>query len=275
MNQIPTPKYHLDLTKKLAIGMIHLPSFKRSFSPDFDLDELFRISLTDAFTLKQAGFDALLIENFHDFPFEKTRISDSKFLLMSAIVNKIIESVPDIAVGVNILRNACLQALTIATLNHASFIRCNIWEGAYVTDQGIIEGIASQVLHEKQILHSKVKILADIGVKHATPMSDFTLEEAAKNAIYRGGADGIILSGRETGSLLSLDTLSHFVSKTKLKPFLGSGVSVENVSTIFPLISGVIIGSSLKYDTSNLSSPIDLEKATVFMSKWNSLRKNQ
>jgi membrane complex biogenesis BtpA family protein len=272
VNQVPKPKHPLDLTQKPAIGMIHLPSFESSVSPGFDLDDAFRISLTDAYTLKQAGFDALLIENFHDTPFSKTRISDAKFLLMSRIVNKIIDSVPTMAVGVNILRNACLQALTVATLNHASFIRCNIWEGAYVTDQGIIEGTASQVLHEKQALNSQVKILADVGVKHATPLGDFTLEEAAKNAFFRGGADAIILSGRETGALLSLDTLTHFVSKTKLKPILGSGVTIENVSTIFPLISGVIIGSSLKYDSSNLHSPIDLEKATAFMSRWNSLR---
>ena len=272
MKQVPTPIHPLDLSAKPVIGMIHLPSFESLLSSDFDLNEAFRISLTDTFTLKQAGFDALLIENFHDTPFPKTRISDIKFLLMSKIVNKIIESVPDMSVGVNILRNACLQALTVATLNHASFIRCNIWEGAYITDQGIIEGIASEVIQEKQRLQSKVKILADVGVKHATPLGQFTLEEAAKNALSRGGADGIILSGRETGSLLPLDTLTHFVSKTKHKPILGSGVTMENVRTIFPLISGVIIGSSLKYESTNLNSPIDLEKATAFMDEWKSLR---
>jgi membrane complex biogenesis BtpA family protein len=260
------------LEKKPVIGMIHLPSFESSVSPDFNLEETFRISLTDALTLRQAGFDALLIENFHDTPFPKTRISDTKFLMMSKIVNKIIESVPDISVGVNILRNACLQALTIATINHASFIRCNIWEGAYVTDQGIIEGIASEVIHEKQVLQSKVMILADVGVKHATPLGQFSLEESAKNALSRGGADRVILSGRETGALIPLDTLTRFVSVTKHKPILGSGVTVDNVSTIFPLISGVIIGSALKYDSSNLHSPIDLEKATTFMSEWNALR---
>ena len=54
--------------------MIHLPSFESYVSPDFNLDEAFRISIADALTLKQAGFDALLIENFHDSPFPKTRI---------------------------------------------------------------------------------------------------------------------------------------------------------------------------------------------------------
>ncbi len=262
----------MDLEAKPAIGMIHLPSFESSYSPDFKFDEAFSISLADALTLKQAGFDAILIENFHDIPFAKTRISDSKFLLMSKIVTKIIDAVPAIAVGVNILRNACLQALTIATMNSASFIRCNIWEGAYVTDQGIIEGLAEEVVREKQLLNSGVLILADVGVKHATPLGQFSLEEATRNALSRGGADAVILSGRETGSLLSLDSLTQFVDKTKYKPILGSGVTVENVDTVFPHISGVIIGSSLKYDTSNLHSPIDLEKATDFMSKWNSFK---
>ena len=55
--------------------MVHLPSFESIYSPDFDFDETFRIAIADALTLKQAGFDAMLIENFHDTPFPKTGVS--------------------------------------------------------------------------------------------------------------------------------------------------------------------------------------------------------
>ena len=252
--------------------MVHLPSFESMLSPNFDFDETFRISIADALALNQAGFDAILIENFHDVPFPKTRISDSKFLLMSKIVNKIIDSVSSMAIGVNVLRNACVQALIIATINGASFIRCNVWEVAYVTDQGVIEGVAAEVIDEKIAVNSQVKILADVLVKHATPVGQFSLEEAANNALYRGKADAIILSGKETGKLIQLEKLKQFYTDTKIKPILGSGVNETNLRSVFPFISGAIVGSSLKYEPSNLHSPIDLEKATSLKNLWNELR---
>ena len=265
----------LDLNNKPLIGMIHLPNLENYLSPSFDFDDSFRISIADTLTLKQAGFKAILIENFHDVPFPKSRIDDAKFLLMSKIVDKIIKSVPDMIIGVNILRNACTQALTLATINKASFIRCNIWEGAYVTDQGIIEAAASQVMREKQILRSSVKILADIGVKHASPLGQFSLEEAAQNAIHRGRADAVILSGKETGKMIAIEKLRNFVQKIHIKPLLGSGITFENLNSVFPYISGAIIGSSLKYDSTNLHSPIDLEKATNLMNYWNKLSEKE
>jgi membrane complex biogenesis BtpA family protein len=265
------PEPILDLNNKPLIGMIHLPTLESYLFPDFDFNDSFRISIADALTLKQARFNVILIENFHDVPFPKSRIDDARFLLMSKIVDKIVKSVPDMIIGVNILRNACTQALTMATINKASFIRCNIWEGAYVTDQGIIEAAASEVIREKQILRSSIKILADIGVKHASPLGQFSLEEAAQNAIKRGRADAVILSGKETGKLISIEKLKKFVQKSHIKPLLGSGITFENLESVFPYISGAIVGSSLKFDTKNLHSPIDLEKATKLMNYWNKL----
>ena len=42
-------------------------------------------------------------------------------------------------------------------------------------------------------------ILADVMVKHATPPPGLTLESAARDTWYRGLADGLILTGTETG----------------------------------------------------------------------------
>ncbi len=267
-------KNPLKIQKRPLIGMIHLPSFNLITSPEVNVDDAFNISMADALTLKKAGFDAILIENFHDVPFPKTSIPEEKLLLMSRIVGKIANSVPDISIGVNILRNACVQALLVAITNNASFIRCNIWEGAYVTDQGIIESAAEAVLSKKKQLNSSVAVLADVGVKHATPVGKFNLEDAARNALFRGNADAIILSGKETGKIISKEKLQKFVSKTQIKPIIGSGLNFDNVETLFPFISGGIIGSSLKIDPTNLHSPLDLEKATAIMKLWRNLRQN-
>jgi membrane complex biogenesis BtpA family protein len=157
----------------------------------------------------------------------------------------------------------------MATVNQASFIRCNIWEGAYVTDQGIIEGTAEEVIRKKKELDSDIKILADVHVKHATPLGMFSMEEAAKNALYRGKADAVIVSGKETGKIIDINKLKLFTMNTGIKPILGSGVSLKNVSSVFTYISGAIVGSSIK--KADISTPIDLEKAKALVSAWNNL----
>lgn len=247
--------------------MVHLLPLDTSVSSDHSIEDIYKIAIEDAITLETAGFDAVMIENFHDTPFPKYRIDDLKFLLFSSIVEKIVSEI-NIPCGVNILRNACVQALLIATINRGSFIRCNIYEGAYVTDQGIIESVAAEVQQKFKEINSKVKILADVHVKHATPLGRFSLEEAATNAIDREGASAIILSGRETGTLIDLEKLRNFVQSTKIKPILGSGLSIKNLPTVFPYISGAIVGSSIKID--DISSPIDIEKAKALVKEWKS-----
>lgn len=252
--------------------MVHLPSLNKAFEASNTTGNIFEISIQDAITLEKAGFDAVLIENFHDTPFSKYRLDDEKFILMSAIVKEIGSKI-SISWGVNILRNACVQALIMATVNQGSFIRCNIYEGAYVTDQGIIESVAKDVQQKKREINSKVKILADVHVKHATPLSDFSLEEAASNALSREGADAIIVSGKTTGTLIEISRLKNFVKTTKIKPILGSGLTTNNLSEVFPYISGVIVGSSIK--VTDLSSPIDIGKAKTLVNDWKAERESE
>ncbi|MFX0085992.1 MAG: BtpA/SgcQ family protein [Candidatus Hodarchaeota archaeon] len=261
-------KMKLNLSKKPLIGMIHLPSFPSTMRNTTIKKKIFSQSIKDAQTLENAGFNAILIENYFNSPFPKSRLNDYDYLFMSSIVNEIISTI-NIPCGINILRNCCLQALIMATVNQASFIRCNIWEGAYVTDQGIIEGFAEKVISKRKELDSDVIVLADIHVKHATPLGMFSMEDAAKNALYRGKADAIVVSGKETGKIIEIDKLKDFTINTGIKPILGSGVSLRNVSNVFSSISGAIVGSSIK--KADISTPIDPEKAKSLVSKWKNL----
>jgi len=74
-------------------------------------------------------------------------------------------------IGVNMLRNACEEALSVAHVAGAQFIRCNILIGAYATDQGIIEGCAAGVARLRKELNSDVLVFGDVHVKHAYPIS--------------------------------------------------------------------------------------------------------
>ena len=249
--------------KKPIIGMIHLPPLYPL--SDYPLDKVIEFALSEAEKLVNAEFSAIMIENFMDNPFPKERVSDYVFSKLSIIVSEIKKQVP-IPIGVNILRNACLQALALATVLNLSFIRCNVFEGVYVTDQGLIEGAAFELINLKRQLKSSVKILADVHVKHSRPLGDFTLREAATNAIKRGKADAIIVSGKATGKPPTLEQLKQ-LKDINIRPILGSGLTVNNLSDFSTYISGAIVGTSIKIN-SDVYNPIDDNKAIAISKAW-------
>lgn len=262
------------MKSKPLIGVVHLPPLSALFHSEESLDDLYAISYQDAITLEKAGYDAIIIENFHDKPFAKYELEESNLLIMNLIVDRIRSKIK-LPFGINILRNACVQAMIIANVNKASFIRCNVWEGVSITDQGMIEGVARSVTRIRRELQSDIKVLADVHVKHSTPLGNFTLEESAFNALHRNTADAIIVTGKETGKLIDTKKLENFVKKTAIKPILGSGLSSDNLESVFRYISGAIVGTSLKADIKNLSTQIDFEKALELSSIWKEKRKTE
>lgn len=64
-----------------------------------------------------------------------------------------------IPVGVNVLRNDGKSAMAIALCTGAQFIRVNVLAGAMVTDQGLIEGIAYELLRYRRMLGATSKFL--------------------------------------------------------------------------------------------------------------------
>lgn len=252
--------------------MIHLPSLTSSVYDAAKWECVLAQAREDLNTLAKAGFDAILVENYGDQPYPKYRLDDAKFLVFNHVITRLIPEV-EIPLGINILRNACIQALTLATVAGASFIRCNVWEGAYITDQGLIEGVATQVQQRKTEIRSRVKILADVHVKHSTPLGQFTLGEAAQNALTRGKADAVIVTGRSTGQLIAPSKLKELVTDYQIRPILGSGLTIENIPDVFPFLSGAIVGTAIKKDPTDLTSPLDARKANELAQKWHSKRK--
>ncbi|MCH2642313.1 MAG: hypothetical protein MKZ55_07585, partial [Candidatus Thalassarchaeum sp.] len=127
--------------------------------------------------------------------------------------------------------------------------RVNVHLGARITDLGVIEGRAAETLRLRDSLDSDVAILADVGVKHATPFDDeWSLEQEAKDAWNRGLADALIVSGSGTGSPTrkeDLERIQHVVPDANL--IVGSGIRHETVSD-FSLASALIVGTAFKRD---------------------------
>ena len=156
--------------------MVHLKALPGSPGFAGDIEAVEAAAIADAATLLAGGVDAILVENFGDVPFHKT-VDTVTVAAMTRIVREIVE-MSDVPIGVNVLRNDAHAALSIASVTGATFIRINVHIGAMVTDQGLIEGQAAETLRLREALNSDIAILADIGVKHATPFDEkWSLEQ--------------------------------------------------------------------------------------------------
>jgi predicted TIM-barrel enzyme len=84
-------------------------------------------------------------------------------------------------------------------------------------------------------------------------------------------SDGIILSGKFTGSTPDSEEFKTVKQVSKIPVLIGSGISVENIEAYFPHGDGFIVGSALKYD-GFWENDIDPERLQKLVKKANTLR---
>jgi len=230
----------------VVIGMVHLPPLPGSPGYGGNFEKVLSRALSDAVRLEEGGIDAAMIENFGDVPFYADRVPPETIAAMAVAVSRIRAAV-SFPLGVNVLRNDALAALGIAAVTGAQAVRINVLSGAAVTDQGIIQGKAFEVLRKRMILAPSSAILADVMVKHSAPLGDYPLSQAAKDVAYRGLADALIVSGSGTGAAVNPEELEVVRRAVPDRPLLlGSGVSTENLADYLSLADGFIVGTSIK-----------------------------
>ncbi len=222
--------------------MIHLPSLPGSPNNKLNLDEIVSFAYSEAKKLEEAKVNGVIIENLGDYPFYKDNIPSITVASMSVIVREVRRNFSFEAVGVNVLRNGCIEAFSIAHVTGSQFIRCNVLIGAYVTDQGIIEGKAADLLRLKKYLNSKVMIAGDIHVKHAYPLYNLPIELAAQDLAERGGADAVIVSGQRSNLPPDIEVVRKVKKAVSLPVLIGSGISLSNFKEYCREADGLIIG---------------------------------
>lgn len=238
-----------------VIGVVHLLPLPTSPRWGGDLKVVIDRAEQEATALASGGVHGIIVENFFDAPFPKQAVDPVVVSAMTLVVHQLKQMVT-LPIGINVLRNDARSALAIAACVNAQFIRVNVLTGVMATDQGLIEGQAHELLRYRRELGSDVKILADVLVKHARPLSSPNLTTAVQETIQRGLADGIILSGWATGSPPNLEDLELASAAARGTPvFIGSGASWENIPQLIQAADGVIVSSSLKR-RGKLSSPL-------------------
>ena len=229
------------------VGMVHLGPLPGAPRFGGSLQAVVDRAIADASVLAEAGFNAVIVENYGDEPFFADDVPKITVAAMTRAVAAVRDAVP-LPVGVNVLRNDAIAALAVAAATGASFVRVNVLAGAMVTDQGLVQGRAAEVARERATL-GDTNIWADVHVKHAVPLGSVSLEDAASDTFHRAGANVLIVSGLATGQPTSTEDIARVRDAVPEAPVMvGSGVTIETVALFLTAAHGVIAGTALKHD---------------------------
>ena len=246
-----------DVSKPI-IGMLHLPPLPGAPAFDGDLATIRERMLADAQMLAAGGVNGLMLENFGDTPFYPANVPNHVVAHMTGLAAEVRRAVK-LPLGINVLRNDGCAALAVAHAVGAEFIRVNVLCGARLTDQGVIQGIAHDLLRLRATLGAaNIKILADVNVKHSSPLgAPRPIAGEVADQIERGGADAVIVSGDGTGCPVDREEISRVKQAAGDTPVLiGSGADVATIRELLSLADGAIIGTSLKFD-GVATNPVD------------------
>ncbi len=246
------------------VGMVHLLPLPGAPRWAGSMRTVIDRALADAGLLEQAGFQALLIENFGDAPFFPSRVPAETVAAMGVVIHEIRRTVP-LPAGVNVLRNDARAALAIAAATGAEFMRVNVHSGALLTDQGWIRGRAYHTLRMRARLGLQCGIVANVAVKHAILPPGHDIAAEARDARDRGLANALIVSGPATGQPPDPAHLLAVRRATAGTPlWIGSGLDCDNVASLLPLCDGAIVGSTLQKD-GVAGSGVEAERAQRFI----------
>lgn len=249
---------------KLLIGVVHLRPLPGAPKFGGRLRDVIDFAVADARAYERGGAHAIFIENFGDVPFTKSGVAPETIAAMTA-AGCTVRAAVKLPIGFNVLRNDAPAALALCAACGGDFVRINVHSGAMLTDQGLIEGDAYHTLRYRERVAPDAEIFADVHVKHAVPLGDWTIEDSAHDTVERGLADALIISGVGTGQaadLSDVERVRRACPKTKL--LLGSGVKVENVKSYLRFADGVIVGSSLKRN-GKLTNPVDPKRVAALL----------
>lgn len=252
---------------KIVIGMLHLPALPGAPGYRGNLNAIHESLLRDADALAAGGVHGMMMENFGDVPFYPGRVPAHVVAQMTSLAAEVRRAV-DLPLGINVLRNDGLSALAIAHAVGASFIRVNVLCGARVTDQGLIQGIAHDLLRERAMLNAhEIKIFADVDVKHSAALAQRPLADEVDDLIERALADAVIVSGAGTGKATDPTKATQVKqSAGKTLVFIGSGITADTIETFRDSADGFIVGTALKRD-GVWSNPVDVTRVKELMSR--------
>jgi len=252
---------------KPIIGVIHLQPLPGA--PRYDgqpVRDIYATAVADARALSEGGVDGIILENASDMPFARPEhIGPETVAALTAACLEVRAAVPT-PIGITCVANGVIPALGIAKAVGARWVRANQWVNAYVANEGVLNGPAPEAMrYRSRIRAGDVAIFADVHVKfgaHAIT-ADRTIAEQATDAEWFD-ADVLIATGSRTGSPTQLTEVEEVMSGTNLPVIVGSGLSAEQVPSLFAKADGAIVGQWLKRD-GRWWNPVDPHRVEELM----------
>jgi uncharacterized protein len=260
-------------TAKPVIGMVHLWPLPGSPGyTGYGMQKIIDHALYDAELLVKGGVNGLMVENMWDLPYYAADgIKPESITAQAVAASKVVERF-DLPVGINVIHNGGINCLAIAVAAGAKFMRVCILTGARLWDTGELDhGCAADLMRKRKELHANhIQVYADVDKKHSVSFPGIDLATHIEWTEFYG-ADGLIVSGRMTGSAPDLAKVRH-AKEVAHKPILiGSGSTAENVTAFLEYADGIIVGTSLKHD-GVCENPVDLNRVRTFMDAVRSVR---
>jgi uncharacterized protein len=248
-----------------VVGMVHVGALPGTPRAEQSPAELVRAAVREARDLADAGFDAVMIENMHDRPYLGAGIGPEVVACMTAVAAAVRAELK-VPLGIQVLGAGAAEALAVAHATGLDFIRCENFVLAHVADEGLMAtAVAGPLLRYRRAIGAqRVRILADIKKKHASHAITGDLDVAAcARAAEFFLADGVVVTGAETGAPVDMEDLRATRNATRLPVLVGSGATPDTVCTLLAHADAVIVGSWIKRG-GVWSNPVDPERAALF-----------
>lgn len=245
--------------EKALIGMIHVRALPGSPKGDLSVEQIVEIAVKEGRLYEKAGFDAIMIENMHDRPYVLGTADATTISAMTIVGYEVRRSV-HLPLGVQILTGANREAVAVAHMTGAAFVRVESFVFAHVAHSGFLNACAGTLVRYRDSIGAKgVYIFADIKKKHAAHSitEDVSIVREATTA-ERFLADGVILSGLETAQPADPEAVRQVSAAVKIPVLVGSGITADNLRDYVPAADALIVGSSVKQG-GLWSNPIDEE----------------
>lgn len=245
--------------KKKVIGMVHLLPLPANAAYEGDKAEIERRALEDAKTLIDCGVDAIMLENFSDWPQYSDEIPLESYSVMLSVAAKI-KTFCKLPFGVNIEMNAYRQEWAMAYAVDADFIRLEAFVDNRAGSFGYIEACSTPLSKIMKDYPAKTMLFTDVHTAETYGHPNIPINEAAKNAINHDSHAIIVTENDQNKKITVEDVKSMRETIGDFPIIVGAGVKPENVLGYFEYADAVIVGRGFKKN-----GRVDPELVTNFM----------
>lgn len=256
--------------QRALVGMVHVQALPGTPAACMEMERRVDQAVQEARIYREAGFNALMIENMHDRPYLKRTVGPEITAAM-AVVGREIKRAVDLPLGVQVLAGANKEALAVALACGAQFIRAEGFVFAHVADEGVIESDAGELLrYRRNVGASHIKVFADIKKKHSahTLTADVDIAQTAHAAEFFM-VDGVLVTGAATGQPASVVETQQVCAAVQIPTWVGSGITPDNLLQ-FREADGFVVGSFVKQD-GHWANPLDPARVRAMAQSFRAL----